>query len=62
MSGDSVQKIVNSSIQEMVITDSILASKEVKNAKNIRHISIAPLFGEAIMRINSDSSISALFD
>ena len=52
----------NSNIQEIVLTDSILASKEVKSVKNIRHITIAPLFGEAIKRINSDSSVSALFE
>jgi phosphoribosylpyrophosphate synthetase len=28
----------------------------------MRYISVAPLFGEAIMRINSESSISSLFD
>ena len=62
LSGRAVEKIDQSKIKEMVLTDSILASKEVKNSKNIRHISIAPLFGEAIKRINSNSSISALFD
>ena len=35
---------------------------EAKNSKKIRHISIAPLMGEAIKRINSDSSVSALFE
>ena len=62
LSGKAVTKIENSEIKELIITDSIQASKEVKNAKNIRHISIAPLMGEAISRINSDSSVSALFD
>ena len=61
-SGNAIKNIMKSDIKEMVITDSILASEEVKKSKNIRHISIAPLFGEAIKRINSDSSISALFD
>ena len=49
-------------IKELVLTDSIQASEDVKNTKNIRHISIAPLMGEAIKRINSDSSVSALFE
>ena len=40
----------------------IVTSEFVKKTKNIRHISIAPLMGEAIKRINSDSSVSALFD
>jgi len=62
LSGNALEKIENSEIKEMVLTDSIEASKEVKNSKNIRHISIAPLMGEAIKRINSDSSVSALFE
>ena len=62
LSGEALNKIENSAIKELVLTDSIQASNEAKNTKNIRHISIAPLMGEAIKRINSDSSVSALFD
>ena len=62
LSGNALERIQNSEIEELVLTDSIFASDTVKNAKNIRHISIAPLMGEAIKRINSDSSVSALFD
>ena len=62
LSGKALEKIQNSNIRELVLTDSILASDAVKKSKNIRHISIAPLMGEAIKRINSDSSVSALFD
>ena len=62
LSGEALNKIENSAIKELVLTDSIQASNEVKNTKNIRHISIAHLMGEAIKRINSDSSVSALFD
>ena len=62
LSGEALNKIENSAIKELVLTDSIQASEEVKNTKNIRHISVAPLMGEAIKRINSDSSVSALFD
>ena len=62
LSGNALEKIKNSDIKELILTDSIQASKLVKNVKNIRHISIAPLMGEAIKRIHSDSSVSALFD
>ena len=62
LSGNALEKIQNSEIKELVLTDSIYASEKIKNTKNIRHISIAPLMGEAIKRINSDSSVSALFD
>ena len=62
LSGDAINRIENSAIKELVLTDSIQVSNDVKSTKNIRHISIAPLMGEAIKRINSDSSVSALFD
>ena len=62
LSGDALKKIEKSEIKELVLTDSIEASEEIKNTKNIRHISIAPLMGEAIKRIHTDSSVSALFN
>ena len=62
LSGDALKKIENSSIKELVLTDTIEPSEEVKSTKNIRHISIAPLMGDAIKRINTDTSVSALFD
>ena len=62
LSGESLKRIQESEIKELVLTDSIQSSNEIKSVKNIRHISIATLMGEAIKRINSDSSISALFD
>ena len=62
LSGKAIERIKDSVIKELVLTDSIFASETIKKVKNIRHISIAPLMGEAIKRINSDSSVSALFD
>ena len=62
LSGDALERIKGSDIKELILTDTIQASESVKNIKNIRHISIAPLMGEAIKRIHSDSSVSALFD
>ena len=62
LSGKALERIENSEIKELILTDSIQATDLVKKTKNIRHISIAPLMGEAIKRVNSDSSVSALFD
>ena len=62
LSEKSLEKIEISDIKELVLTDSIQATKEIKNSKKIRHITIAPLIGEAIKRISNDSSVSALFD
>jgi len=62
LSGGAVARIQKSSLKSMVITDSIAATNEVANCKNIRRISIAPLIGEAIKRINHEESVSSLFD
>jgi ribose-phosphate pyrophosphokinase len=45
-----------------VITDSIAATDEIAKSANIRRISIAPLIGEAMRRINNEESVSSLFD
>jgi ribose-phosphate pyrophosphokinase len=62
LSGGAVARIQGSKLKSMVITDSIAATNEVANCKNIRRISIAPLIGEAIKRINHEESVSSLFD
>jgi len=62
LSGGAVQRIQNSKLKSMVITDSIAATEEVRKCTNIRRISIAPLIGEAMRRINNEASVSSLFD
>jgi ribose-phosphate pyrophosphokinase len=62
LSGGAVARIQNSRLKSMVITDSIAATEEVRKCPNIRRISIASLIGEAIHRINSEESVSSLFN
>jgi ribose-phosphate pyrophosphokinase len=62
LSGGAVARIRNSQLKSLVITDSIAHSEEVRNCPNIRSISIAPLLGEAMRRINNEASVSSLFD
>jgi ribose-phosphate pyrophosphokinase len=62
LSGGAVQRIRNSSLKSMVVTDSIMATAEIRDCPNIRSISIAPLLGEAMRRINNEASVSSLFD
>ena len=62
LSGGAVDRIVASPIDSLVVTDSIQATDGVKSAKNIIQLSIAPLMGEAIQRISSETSVSSLFD
>jgi ribose-phosphate pyrophosphokinase len=62
LSGGAVARIAASKLKSMVITDSIAATEEVRKCPNIRRISIAPLIGEAMRRINNEESVSSLFN
>lgn len=55
-------RIAASMLKELVVTDSIAETDGVREARNIRRISIAPLIGEAIARTASEQSVSSLFD
>lgn len=59
-SGKALDNINNSVLEEMVCTNSIKPTFDLP--KSMRYLSVAPLFGEAIMRINTETSISSLFD
>ncbi len=62
LSGGAVARAVNSPIESLVMTDSIMATKAVREASNIRQVSIAHLMAEAIRRISEERSVSSLFD
>jgi ribose-phosphate pyrophosphokinase len=62
LSGGAVARIQASRLKSVVVTDSIEATEEVRKCPNIRRISIAPLLGEAMRRINNEASVSSLFD
>lgn len=62
LSAGAVARIVASPLEKLVITDSIKPSEAVRVTDKIRVLSIAPLMGEAIARISSESSVSSLFD
>jgi ribose-phosphate pyrophosphokinase len=62
LSGTAIDRIKNSKLNELVITDSIAPTKLILDASNIRILNLAPLIAEAIRRISSDSSVSSLFD
>jgi ribose-phosphate pyrophosphokinase len=57
-----VARIASSPIESMTITDSIQATEAVRQAGNIRQLSIAPLTSEAMRRISDETSVSSLFD
>ena len=62
LSGGAVARVTKSRLKELVITDSIQATKDVRDAHNIRVLPSAQLIGEAIGRTASEESVSSLFD
>jgi len=61
LSGPAVQRIVDSPLEEVVVTNSIPLSQEAVDSGKIRVLSIARLLGEAIRRIHNSDSVSSLF-
>ncbi|MGB1035952.1 MAG: ribose-phosphate pyrophosphokinase [Candidatus Puniceispirillales bacterium] len=62
LSGGAVSRVASSPLKALVTTDTILATEAMRVAHNVRQLSIAPLLGEAILRINEERSVSSLFD
>jgi ribose-phosphate pyrophosphokinase len=62
LSGGAVTRVTSSRLKELVITDSIQPTEAVRNAPNIRALSIASLIAEAIGRTAAEESVSSLFD
>lgn len=62
LSGKAAERIANSKLENLVITNSIEPSKETLSVKNIKIINIADLLGEAIRNISQEKSVSTLFD
>ncbi|HEY4600553.1 MAG TPA: ribose-phosphate diphosphokinase [Cerasibacillus sp.] len=61
LSGPAIERIENSKIKELVITNTIPLPEEKKTGK-ITQLSVAPLIGEAIVRVHELKSVSILFD
>jgi len=61
LSGPAVKRIVESPLKELVVTDTIPLRPDAQDCPKLRVVSIAPLLGEAIRRINNEESVSSLF-
>jgi len=57
----ATERIKNSNLKELIVTNSLPISKD-KMQDKLTVLSIAPLLGEAILRIFHDASVSQLFD
>ncbi len=62
LSSGAPERIAASKLKELVISDSIAETDDVKKASNIRILSISNLLGEAIARTAAERSVSSLFD
>ncbi len=61
LSGPAVQRISESPLAEVVVTNSIRPSEETAGCEKIKFLSIAKLLAEAIRRIHNSDSVSSLF-
>jgi len=61
LSGPAIERIENSAMDELVVTDTIPLSEAARACKRIRQLSTAELLAETIRRINNEESVSSLF-
>jgi ribose-phosphate pyrophosphokinase len=61
LSGPALERLSEAPLKEIVITNTIPIPRD-KRIKNMTILSVAPLIGEAILRIHEDLSVSKLFD
>jgi ribose-phosphate pyrophosphokinase len=61
LSGPAIKRIEESPLKELIITDTIPRRPDAEACEKLHVVTIAPLLGEAIRRINNEESISSLF-
>ncbi len=61
LSGPAIKRIVESPLRELVVTDTIPLRPEAQDCDKLHVVSVAPLLGESIRRINNEESVSSLF-
>ena len=61
LSGPAITRLAKSTLDELIVTDTIPLRPEAAGLKKVRVLSVAPLLGEAIRRTHDEASISSLF-
>jgi len=61
LSGSAAERVANSAIDELVVTDTIPLRDDARASKKIRQLSVAELLAETIRRISNEDSVSSLF-
>jgi ribose-phosphate pyrophosphokinase len=62
LSGPAVERIANSRLEELVVTNTIPLCEEAKQVAKIKVLSVAGLLGRAIESIHMETSVSTLFN
>ncbi|MGD8175623.1 ribose-phosphate pyrophosphokinase [Marinimicrobium sp. ARAG 43.8] len=61
LSGNAIEKINNSQLDELVVTDSIPLSEEAQQCSRIRTLTLSKMLAEAVRRLSNEESLSAMF-
>lgn len=61
LSGDAIDRICASALDEVILTDTIPLSEKAALCNKVSIVSVAPLFGEVIRRIFQNESVNSLF-
>jgi len=62
LSGPAVQRVTDSPLNRLVVTDTIPLSEAAQKCPKIMPLSVAQIFAQAILRIHQEDSISSLFE
>jgi ribose-phosphate pyrophosphokinase len=61
LSGNAVERIAASVLDEIVVTDTIPLQEDARDCKRIRVLTVASLLAETMRRISEEASVSSLF-
>jgi ribose-phosphate pyrophosphokinase len=61
LSGKAVERIENSALDKLVVTDTIPLRKDAESCDRIYQLSVASLLAETMLRISNEDSVSSLF-
>ncbi|MDA8382175.1 MAG: ribose-phosphate pyrophosphokinase [Betaproteobacteria bacterium] len=61
LSGKAIERIENSELDELVVTDTIPLREDARACRRIRQLSVAELLAETMLRISNEDSVSSLF-
>ena len=62
LSGNALNNIAESQLDELVVTDTIPLSQKAQDTAKIRQLSLSAVLAETVRRINNEESLSAMFD